>query len=144
MLECANGAYDAQEQNLIYALCGNINPLTAATAAGTVANSRNIAFLALKRGDVDSTHGLPFNPMSTAAAPQFFSIAMDSDYSGIVGDSGNAHGGLPDFASWTNGGSIKYLNNGLTQGQAVWACCDPKNLTTPGNSTSPQFWIKTY
>jgi prepilin-type N-terminal cleavage/methylation domain-containing protein len=136
---------------LIIALCGNINPMTsAANQTSTISNTRQIAFLTPKRGDVDNTYGVLINPFTSPATtpPTSFNIVIDSDYSGIAGDSGNAVGTMPNFTGgtggWTTGSNIQYLPTGVTQGVAVWACCDPKNITTPAASTSPNFWVHTY
>jgi prepilin-type N-terminal cleavage/methylation domain-containing protein len=127
---------------LAFALCGNINVLTGTPgASGTVPNSRNIAFLTPKKSEVDTTYGVPFNPFTTAAAPRFFNIAMDADYSGILGDSGAST--IPDFTQWTQGKTNSaYVK--LTAGSAVWACCDPTYVTNPAGSTSPALWVHTY
>jgi prepilin-type N-terminal cleavage/methylation domain-containing protein len=135
---------NTDQQPLIFALCGNIDPYTATTVTSTVANTRNEVFLTPKKSEVDTNYHIPFNPFSTAAAPQFFFIAMDADYSGILGDSGNAAGKIPNFAAWTTGNTISYAN--ITQPIAVWACCDPAyaNSATPTASTNPTFWPHTY
>jgi prepilin-type N-terminal cleavage/methylation domain-containing protein len=130
---------------LMIALCGNINASTgAANQTSTVSNTRAIAFLTPKRGDVD-TNGIIINPFTTSANPQYFNLVMDADYSGIAGDTGTAKGAMPDFTAWTSGNVYgPTLANGVTQGVALWACCDPKNITTPTASTSPNFWVHTY
>jgi prepilin-type N-terminal cleavage/methylation domain-containing protein len=133
-------------QNLMWALCGNINAYTATTTTGTVSNTRNIAFLTPKKSEVDQ-NGIPFNPFSSATANpvQYFNIAIDADYSGILGDSGQAQGHIPDFTQWkTSGSSAVMLSNGTTQSTVVWACCDPAFITNPSGSTSPSLWVHTY
>jgi prepilin-type N-terminal cleavage/methylation domain-containing protein len=133
-----------QETDLMNALCGNINASTAtAVTPATVSNTRNVAYLTPKRNEVD-TNGVLITPFSSGANDYYYSIAMDGDYSGVLGNSGGVAAQMPDFnASWTTGG-IKYINGGITQGVAVWACCDTSNLGTPGSSTTPQFWVHTY
>jgi hypothetical protein len=76
----------------------------------------------------------------------YFSIAIDADYSGILGDSGTVAGSMPDFTNWKNGASPSYLAGGITQGTAVWTCCDTNgtNLANWGNSTAPSLWVHTY
>ena len=128
----------AAEQPLFIALCGNINAYTATATVSAVANTRNIAYLTPKRGEVDPM-GVVFNQFTTQSAPQYYSIAMDADYSGILGDSGGA--APPDF-TMTSGWTPATVKN-TTQSVAVWACCDPKNVTTPGSSTSPNLWVHT-
>jgi prepilin-type N-terminal cleavage/methylation domain-containing protein len=139
-----NNSDNSDQQPLIFALCGNINPLTATTVPSTVPNTRNEVFLTPKKGEVDSTYGIPFNPFSTAAAPQFFFIAMDADYSGILGDSGTASSKIPNFAAWTTNTPIVYQN--ITQPVAVWACCDTASgvMANPSTSKNPTFWVRTY
>jgi hypothetical protein len=72
-----------------------------------------------------------------------FNIAIDGDYSGIIGDSGAD--AIPDFTQWKNGtseGSAPTVK--VSDGVAVWACCDPNAITNPNSSTLPNFWVKTY
>jgi prepilin-type N-terminal cleavage/methylation domain-containing protein len=125
---------------LMIALSGNINASTATVTTSTVPNTRNIAYLTPKKGEVD-TNGILFNPFTTAAAPQYFFIAMDSDYSGILGDSGGA--APPNFTAWTTGTAAPAPAN-ITQPVAIWACCDPKAITAPTTSTAPNFWVHTF
>jgi prepilin-type N-terminal cleavage/methylation domain-containing protein len=68
------GASDVSDwENITYALCGNINPYTgAAVTTATVSNTRAIAFLTLKKSDVDA-NGVPLNPIyPTGAGPYEF------------------------------------------------------------------------
>ena len=131
-----------QEQPLFFALCGNINPYTPAAPLNNttaVSNTRNIAFITPKRGEVDNM-GVIYNQFTSQSAPQYYSIAMDGDYSGVLGDTGGA--APPDFVDWSQG-STAPAAKAVTQAVAVWACCDPANVTTPGNSTAPNLWVKT-
>jgi prepilin-type N-terminal cleavage/methylation domain-containing protein len=126
---------------LALALSGNINAYAPGVpAAGLISNPRNIAFLTPKKSEVDQ-NGIPFNPFTSATTPRYFNISMDSDYSGVLGDTGNDN--MPDFTVWKQG-STSQANVKLTQGVAVWACCDPTKVTTPTASTSPNFWVHTY
>jgi prepilin-type N-terminal cleavage/methylation domain-containing protein len=146
VVEGKSGAIDTNEQLLFFALCGNINaytPTTPTNNTGGVSNTRNIAFLTPKKSEVDQ-NGVPFNPFSTSAAPVYFSIAIDADYSGILGDTGGILGSMPDFVNWKSNTSMVTLANGLTQSAAVWTCCDPTNVKNFGNSKSPSLWVHTY
>ena len=134
----------AAETDLMYALSGNFNaysPTTPNNQPNNVSNARNIAFMTLKKSDVDTT-GVPITPFSSGANFYYYSIAIDADYSGILGDSGSA-GTIPDFTQWTTGKTSSAVVK-LTQGAAVWACCDTNNLKTPASSTTPSQWVHTY
>jgi prepilin-type N-terminal cleavage/methylation domain-containing protein len=150
LLEGANGVLDPNEgpNGLFYALCGNINAYTPGIPNnnGTVSNTRNIAFLTPKKSDVDN-NGVMVNPFSHTAGPYYYySIAIDADYSGILGDTGNASGALPDFTNWKNNNSASYIpgGSGITQGAAVWSCCDPNYLANWAGSKTPTDWVHTY
>jgi prepilin-type N-terminal cleavage/methylation domain-containing protein len=136
----------SDQQLLMFALCGNINPYNPTTPTNNpagVSNTRNEAFLTPKKSEVDA-NGIPFNPFSTATATpvQYFFIAMDSDYSGILGDTGTKP---PDFSKWTTGTAASAAPTAaITQPVAVWACCDPAAYTNPPTSTNPTFWPHTY
>ncbi len=134
--------------SIIYSLCGNINPYDGSTTApsAAAANTRAIAFLSLRKSDVEANatgRNSPLNPAtpSTATMP-YLNIAIDGDYSGILGDSGSALGKLPDFS----GASFTWV--GVTTGTpvakptvgvAVWANCNPSTTGTNAN-----FWVRTY
>ena len=147
ILEGANGANDPNEQTLFFALAGNINastPSTPSNNASGVSNTRNIAFLTPKKSDVDTT-GIIVNPFSGTGGPYYyFSIAIDGDYSGILGDTGGVLSNMPDFVNWKNNTSMSTVQGGITQGSAVWSCCDPSNLANWGNSKTPSDWVHTY
>ncbi len=141
LIEGAGGTYDAKEKDLFFALCGNVNPYSPATPANNaagVSNTRNLAFLTPKRTEVDP-NGVVYNLFTSQTAPQYYSIAMDGDYSGVLGDSGTA--APPDFSVTT--GWTPATTKNVTQPVAVWACCDPTNVTTPANSTAPNLWVHT-
>ena len=126
--------------NLIEALSGNISPYNpTATVTPTVANTRGIAFLSLKATDVDLNNA-PLSSLTYSTAHPYFNIVMDSDYSGLVGDTGTAVGTMPDFTKSTVG-SIVYLTKGATGGVAVWA---NSNTTTTITKWSPGFFEHTY
>ena len=149
ILEGGNGNNDiTDEQNLFFALSGNINsysPRTPANNTSGVSNTRNIPFLTPKKSDVD-TAGVMINPFSSNGKYYYFSIAIDGDYSGILGDSGNVSGALPDFTNWKNTNSATFIQSGsgITQGAAVWTCCDPNFLSNWGGSKTPTSWVHTY
>jgi prepilin-type N-terminal cleavage/methylation domain-containing protein len=123
------------------ALCGNLSPYNPTTTVNpTVSNTRGIAFLSFKATDVDP-NDCPLNPLPYSTANLYFNIVMDSDYSGIVGDSGSAKSNtMPDFVN-SKVGTMAYLANGTTGGIAVWANC---NTTTTATSWNPNFIVHTY
>jgi prepilin-type N-terminal cleavage/methylation domain-containing protein len=134
-------------ENLMWALCGNLNASTAQPEISSVSNTRAIPFLTPRRSDVDG-NGVPVNPFSstTAANPIYFNIVIDADYDGIAGDS-NGGANMPDFTptNWPTGQTASvFLTHGVAQGVAVWACCDPAFITNPTGSKSPNFWVHTY
>jgi len=141
------------QSGLFFALCGNINPSVGTqgqSSTGDVPNTRQIAFMTPKKTDVDA-NGILINPFftSTTAPPNqgYFNIAIDADYSGILGDSGSVTGKMPDFSggTWKTGSTVTYLANGITQGVAVWACCDTSSLPPKqAASKTPNFWVHTY
>ena len=120
---------------LLYALCGNFNTSagnTTAPGSGTLSNTRGIAFLSMKKSDVDSNNA-PLNPLPTTNANLYFNIAIDGDYDGVLGVSPSAIT-LPNLP----GGST--ASGGIcTSGVAVWANC---NGTV--TSTNAAFWVYTY
>jgi len=134
---------DTNETQLTIALCGNVNPYTASADTSTVSNTRNITYLTPKKNEVD-TNGTLITPFSSGTTYYYYWIAVDSDYSGVLGDSGTAKGAMPDFSSWTSGSTSSATVSGLTQGVAVWADCDTSNLAAPASSTAPAYWIHTY
>jgi prepilin-type N-terminal cleavage/methylation domain-containing protein len=150
LLEGLNGTVDPNQQTLFFALCGNIDaaqPGAPANNINGVSNTRNIPFLTPKKSDVD-TNGVMVNPFSSGTTYYYFSIAIDADYSGVLGDTGNVLTSMPDFTKWTNNNNYPALQNGITQGSAVWTCCDPANLGAPVGawtaSKTPSDWVHTY
>ena len=142
-----NSTDKTDQQPLMFALCGNINPYNPTTAANNtsgVSNTRNEVFLTPKKGEVDQ-YGIPFNPFFTQTSTpiQYFFIAMDSDYSGILGDN-PASAEPPDFTTWTTG--TVQTAKAITTPVAVWACCDTASgvLANPSTSKNPTFWPHTY
>jgi prepilin-type N-terminal cleavage/methylation domain-containing protein len=134
---------------LLISLCGDINPATSATnQTSTVPNTRQIAFMTPKKSDLDSQNqGILINPMTTPSATPIstFNLVVDSDYSGVAGDTGSAK--LPNFANWPSNSTPVYLQGGVTQGAAVWACCDTTGGVLPSNESSsknPNLWVHTY
>jgi prepilin-type N-terminal cleavage/methylation domain-containing protein len=129
---------DAAWGNLVCSLCGMINPSTGAavTASTSIpANTRSSS-------DVDSV-GAPLNPLPTVVSATttnnaYFNIAMDGDYSGVLGDSSSAvNGKLPNFTLSTTT-TMNYTGTS-TAGIAVWANCN--NSTS---LTAPSAWVHTY
>jgi type II secretory pathway pseudopilin PulG len=142
---------------LMYALCGNQNPASptsTAGASGTVPNTRDISYLSPTHGDVNAD-GVFLNPFDTgsSAAPTapaannapYFYMAVDTDYSGIVGDSGAAASKLPDFSKYPTNYTGAVLANGTPGGVAVWSPCD-QTLSggTTGKASPATHWAHTY
>ncbi len=130
-------------------LCGNIHPsnptttFTAPTAGPT--NTRSIAFLNIKGGDVfptTSTTGVtdaPKNPLpSSATANIYFNIAMNSSYTGVLGTTAPTITAMPNFTS-SSTGTIVYGGTS-TAGVAVWANCNGSSSGT----ANPNFYVHTY
>jgi prepilin-type N-terminal cleavage/methylation domain-containing protein len=132
----------ADWKTLTYGLCGNINPYTGIALTGTpTLNTRGIPFLSLSHSDIDA-NGIPQNPFYTAgsAFAQYFAVAMDTDYSGVIGDSGSASGVIPNFPQppSTNWGTAQPVPGGV----AVWNSNDQPTTTTA--ASNERFWSKTY
>jgi prepilin-type N-terminal cleavage/methylation domain-containing protein len=122
-------------QNLAWALCGNIDvaaPTTPVTP--TVANTRSITFLNLRGSDADA-NGIPLNPINPYISPanQYFNIAMDGNYDGILGNNGTATSVITNFAYPT-----MPTTNTIAQGVAIWANCNT------GTGTNNNFYVHTY
>ncbi len=127
----------ADWKDMVTALCGNIDPYTGTTyTASKVGNSRSIAFLSLKKADVDANTA-PLNPIPTGTAI-YFNLAIDGSYDGILG-SATGSVDLPDIANATSTANPAVKGGTSTAGVAVWANCN-------GSTTSynPAFWVKTY
>ena len=123
-------------QNLIVALCGNIQPAAPSTAfTSTVPNTRGITFLNFKISDV-AANDAPLNPLPPTTANLYFNIAIDNDYDGLLGTTGNTAGKLPNFSLSTT--TSMNMTGSCTSGVAVWENCNP-----PG-TTNPNFWVHTY
>jgi prepilin-type N-terminal cleavage/methylation domain-containing protein len=136
----------ARWQNLMWALCGNINPLTGqAVTTGTVPNTRSIQYLTPTRSDLDTQYGIPANPFGTTgtAAPYYY-MAVDNDYSGVVGDSGGALAKLPDFSKYSTNYMGATLATGTPGGVAVWSPCDQPLVGNPGTPSPATHWAHTY
>ena len=137
---------------LMYALCGNINPYTGAAATGSVPNTRNIAYLSPTHSDIDSTGSLlnPFDSVSngTATGPSannapYFYMVVDTDYSGVVGDSSSTK--LPDFTKYSTNYTGATLASGTPGGVAVWSPCDQPLAGGTASKASPaSYWAHTY
>jgi prepilin-type N-terminal cleavage/methylation domain-containing protein len=132
---------------LIECLSGMIQPSTGAnvsTTETTFANSRQVSFLTLKTTDVaTSTSGhqdAPLNPLppSSTSASQYFNIAIDADYDGVLGVSPSAVTTMPVFTP-VNVTTAPASGGSTTAGVAVWANC--VGSTTKYNSNQ---WVHTY
>ena len=129
---------------LICVLCGNVHPsapgTTFTTSGAWVTNSRGIAFLSMKSSDVGASttayQDAPLNPIGTTTN-LWFNIAIDSDYDGLLGTTGNTSGKMPNFALSTT--TTMNFTGTSTAGVAIWENC---NGTTTKNN--PNFWVKTY
>ena len=129
-------------EQLIYALSGNINPATGiAQTSVSVANTRAIPFLSPARSDLDA-NGVPVNPFgaSGAAGSTYFYMAIDTDYSGIVGDNGDAATKIPNFTSSTN--VTANAKQPVTGGVAVW--CPNDQVSSGSAPSNSSFWAHTY
>lgn len=130
-------------QNLIAALCGNVNPATgvALTGAPAVTNARGIPFLAPSRGDLEAVTGIPVNPFGAAGTTgsTYFYLAMDTDYTGIVGDNGDAAGKIPNFTQSTN--VMANPKQAVTGGVVVWC---PNDQNVSGGTSASSGWTHTY
>jgi prepilin-type N-terminal cleavage/methylation domain-containing protein len=135
---------EADWADLICALSGNINPSNGKvpTLPVTVTNTRSIAFLNLKNSDVDS-NGCPKNPVpagnGSAATSQYFNIAVDTDYDGVLGVTPSAVGDIPDFANGTTS-SLNLTGGSATGGVVVWANCTGVKAAANNNAN---FWVHT-
>lgn len=134
-------------ENMMIALCGNINPSTGVATPSTVPNTRGVAYLTPTHSDLSTTTGVGIlqNPFGSSGTEPYFYMAIDTDYSGVVGDSGAAAGQLPDFTQNTTNYTGAKLANGTPGGVAVWSPCDqPLNGGTTAHPSPPSFWAHTY
>jgi len=126
--------------NLMYILCGNINPSTGLSTPAVTAltNSRGISFLTFRTTDVDANNA-PLNPLPTGTEI-YFNIAMDADYAGVLGTTPSTFLKLPNFSSGTTSGFTGTTYGGSsTAGVAVWANCNGST-----SSANANFWVHTY
>jgi prepilin-type N-terminal cleavage/methylation domain-containing protein len=138
-------------QNLLIALCGNINPNN--VGGGVIAsptittNTRNIPFLSLRQSDLySSSVTAPKNPIPVGTtAALYFNIAVNSSYSGVLGTGGTTGiSNMPNFATGTTT-SLSVTGGSSTAGVAVWANCT--GITAPASGTmscNANFWVHTY
>jgi prepilin-type N-terminal cleavage/methylation domain-containing protein len=141
----ATGVDGARWQNLMWALCGNINPLTGAVVTtGTVPNTRAIQYIAPTHSDLDTVYGIPANPFGSSATTPYYYMAVDNDYSGVVGDSGAALNTLPNFTVNTVNYTGTTLTKGTPGGVAVWCSCNQPLVGTASNPSHPYAWAHTY
>lgn len=131
---------------LMRVLAGDVDTTPGATFGNPIAsttlgnlNTRLIPYLTLQIADLDTTNGILKNPFTTATAPSFFFIAIDTDYSNICGDTTPANGNLPDFTNSTST-TWKKLTTGISGSCAIWCNCD-QPVTGGGK---PNFWVHTY
>jgi prepilin-type N-terminal cleavage/methylation domain-containing protein len=137
----------AKWQNLMFALCGNTDPYSGSTTlpSGSIPpNTRNIVFLTPTRSDIDATFHTPRNPFTASVSGTFapyFYMVVDSDYSGIVGDSSTTK--IPDFSGTNYTGTT--LPKGLPGGVVVWSSSDqPTAGGTAAKPSNPAWWAHTY
>lgn len=134
-------------QPLSVALNGGIdpgNPMAGQITGNAIPNTRQIAYLSLTRTDLDSTAGNPWVPKNpfkdNRGRPQYFYLAVDSDYSNVLGDSGAVQ--PPDFSSAKSNSTALPPGKAISAGVAVWANCDPNSTGT--GTTHPSLWVHTY
>jgi prepilin-type N-terminal cleavage/methylation domain-containing protein len=128
--------------NVIQALCGNVSPSNPGTpVTPTVPNTRAIAFLSMKASDVGTsaagTQDCPLNPLPTATN-LFFNLAIDNDYDGLLGTTGNTSGKLVNFTKSSIG--LIDMTGTSTAGVAVWEDCNGPGAV----HNNPAFWVHTY
>ncbi len=126
---------------LTIALCGNIDPYTGTTTTSTVPNTRSISYLSPTRSDLDATNHTLSNPFGSAATAPYFFMIVDTDYSGVAGDTGAGEAQLINFSSGTT--NVVALGHGVPGGVAVWCSCD-QPLLGAGGKSNPNFWAHTY
>jgi type II secretory pathway pseudopilin PulG len=141
VLTDTDGAINAKPGSwgpLIECLSGMIRPTDGLKSTETIfENSRQIAFISLKKSDVD-TSDRPLNPLAPNSKQLFYNIAFDTDYDGLLGDPKTTSAGLlPDFSVTTKTGPLPTTGTS-TAGVAVWANCNP-----PG-STNSNWYVHTY
>jgi prepilin-type N-terminal cleavage/methylation domain-containing protein len=130
-------------QNMMYALCGNIDPMHGTTKEGTItSNTRSIAYLSPTRGDMDA-NGVLQNPFGSGETSSYFYMVLDTDYSGVVGDSSTTK--LPDFTASPTNYMGAVLASGTPGGVAIWCPCDqPVAGGTAAHPSPSSFWAHTY
>lgn len=140
-----DGGSSSGWKDLITALCGDMNPASSPPTVLTPTpdlNTRKIAFFTPSRSDIDvaGSTGVPQNPFYTSGGtyPQFYYMIIDTDYSGIAGDTGSAPM-IPDF-SGTNVASGKAVVGGVI----VWSPNDQPLTSSAANPSKSAFWSHTY
>jgi prepilin-type N-terminal cleavage/methylation domain-containing protein len=134
---------------LIVALCGDINPAASPPVVQNPTpdlNTRKIAFLTPSRSDIDVSGGtgVPQNPFFISAAstpniPQFYYMIIDTDYSGIAGDTGSGSGAIPNFS-----GTTITTGTAVAGGVIVWSPNDQPLTSTGANPSRSAFWSHTF
>jgi prepilin-type N-terminal cleavage/methylation domain-containing protein len=120
------------QKNLAWCLCGNISAYDGSPQNPTATNSRSIAFLSLRKSDVDA-NGIPLNTLYPTGGATNFNIAIDGNYDGLLGGvSGTPNGVITNFALPTMPQAI------ISQGIAVWANCNS------GSNTNNGWYVHTY
>jgi len=131
---------------LMVALCGGVDPGNSRGGQVTnnpVPNTRQIAFMTPSYSDLDTTvhPSVLKNPFNLKSDPYYY-IAIDSDYSNIIGDS-NAAAMPPNFASVGNNTTSLPSGQQMSGGVAVWGNTDP-GTSASGTPTNPKLWVHTY
>jgi len=138
----------ASWQTLTIALCGDINPLSPATTQNPSPdlNTRKIAFFSPSRSDLDTSAATPlgvpqnlFYTTGSTTLAQYYTIAIDTDYSGVVGDSGSLQ--IPLFPT-TGTTWPAQTPDQVVGGVLVW--CSNDQPKTPASPSIPTFWSHTY
>ena len=141
----------ADWQPVTVVLCGGIDPGNPGGGQYSASspynlNTRQIPYLTLNRADLDTTvtPAVPKTPfLSPTGTTQYFYMAIDDDYSGVIGDSGTSTK-PPDFSSMSS--TLTTYNpfattKAVAGGVVVWANGDPQSTAT---KTHPNFWVHTY
>jgi len=109
-------------ENLIWALCGNVNPYSPNTAVSpTVPNARAIQYLSLSRSAIDN-NGIPVNPIAPSVG-SYFNIILDGAYSGILTN-------VPTFSPGT------MTTGNITGGVYLWANCNSSS-----GASNVNWWV---
>jgi len=138
----------ASWQPMTVALAGGVdpgNPQAGQVNGNTIPNTRQVSYLSVNRSDLDTT----VTPAVVKTAfkdkngnPQYYFMAIDSNYDNILGDKDQAQGKIPDFSTAKAGVALP-ISKGITAGVVVWSNCD-QDPTAAATKINPSFWVHTY